>query len=71
MVRAHGWAAVAEENEIGVRSLALAVPGSETSGRPPLAVFLGAAVVLTSQDELLNHLTALHSCAQDIADRLV
>ncbi|MEU9484628.1 IclR family transcriptional regulator [Streptomyces decoyicus] len=70
-VRAQGWAAVDEENEIGVRSLAVAVPGSETSGRPPLAVSLGATVVLTSRDELLTHLTALHTCAQDIAARLV
>ncbi|MGW9432832.1 IclR family transcriptional regulator [Streptomyces decoyicus] len=70
-VRAQGWAAVDEENEVGVRSLAVAVPGSETSGRPPLAVSLGATVVLTSRDELLTHLTALHTCAQDIAARLV
>lgn len=51
------------------------MPGSETSGRRPLAVSLpvslGATVVLTSQDELLTPLTALHTRAQDIAARLV
>ncbi|QZY14061.1 hypothetical protein K7C20_01365 [Streptomyces decoyicus] len=70
-VRAQGWAAVDAENEIGVRSLAVAVPGSETPGRPPLAVSLGATVILTSRDELITHLNTLHTCAQGIAARLV
>ncbi|MGW7018481.1 hypothetical protein ACWGGS_03860 [Streptomyces decoyicus] len=51
------------------------MPGSETSGRLPLAVSLpvslGATVVRTSQDELLTPLTAPHTCAQDIGARLV
>ncbi|MFG2141009.1 IclR family transcriptional regulator [Streptomyces sp. NPDC048650] len=70
-VRTQGWAEADEENEIGVRSVAVAVPGGETARRPQLAVSLGATVVLTSRDELLAHLPALRSCAQDIAARLV
>lgn len=69
-VRARGWAEVDEENEIGVRSVAVTVPGAGADGRPRLAVSLGAAVALTSQEELRAHVPALQACASDIAARL-
>ncbi|MEV6792182.1 IclR family transcriptional regulator [Streptomyces sp. NPDC051320] len=69
-VRARGWAEVDEENEIGVRSVAVTVPDMGRGGRPRLAVSLGAAVALTSQQELRAHVPALHACASDIAARL-
>lgn len=65
-VRERGWAEVDEENEVGVRSIAVAVPSPH--GDPPrLAVSLGAAVALTGADELRAHVPALRACAEDIA----
>jgi len=69
-VRAQGWAEVDEENEVGVRSIAATVPHPEGSRRPRLAVSLGAAVALTSQDELHAHVPALQACTEDIASLL-
>lgn len=68
-VRAQGWAEVDEENETGVRSVAVAVPDGAGDGdrRPQLAVSLGATVVLTGREELRGHLPALRSCAEEIA----
>ncbi|WP_309237939.1 IclR family transcriptional regulator [Streptomyces albidus (ex Kaewkla and Franco 2022)] len=66
-VRARGWAEVDEENEVGVRSIAAAVPDPEGSGRPRLAVSLGAAVVLTSREELHGYVPALRACTEEIA----
>ncbi|MGW7517369.1 IclR family transcriptional regulator [Streptomyces sp. NPDC054796] len=66
-VRERGWAEVDEENEIGVRSVAVAVPASEPGRRSRLAVSLGATVVLTAAAELRAHLPALQECAAEIA----
>ncbi|MFD3562642.1 IclR family transcriptional regulator [Streptomyces sp. NPDC058686] len=65
-VRERGWAEVDEENEVGVRSIAVAVPSPH--GDPPrLAVSLCAAVALTGAGELRAHVAALRACAEDIA----
>ncbi|MGH3309068.1 MAG: IclR family transcriptional regulator [Streptomyces sp.] len=69
-VRARGWAEVEEENEVGVRSVAAAVPDPDDTRRPRLAVSLGAAVVLTTRDELHDQASALRSCAEEIASLL-
>ncbi|MFE0762317.1 IclR family transcriptional regulator [Streptomyces smyrnaeus] len=66
-VAARGWAEVDEENEVGVRSIAAAVPDPDGHGRPRLAVSLGATVVLTSAEELRTHVPALSDCAEEIA----
>ncbi|MFI8849196.1 IclR family transcriptional regulator [Streptomyces sp. NPDC053499] len=66
-VAARGWSEVDEENEIGVRSIAAAVPDPDGNGRPRLAVSLGATVVLTPAEELHAHVPALLDCAEDIA----
>lgn len=65
-VRERGWAEVDEENEVGVRSIAVAVPPPHGQA-PRLAVSLGAAVALTGADELRAHVPALRACAEDIA----
>ncbi|UNS97843.1 IclR family transcriptional regulator [Streptomyces tubbatahanensis] len=67
-VRDQGWAEVDEENEIGVRSVAITVP--RASGTPSLAVSLGATVVLTSTEELRSHLPALRDCVEDVGARM-
>ncbi|MGY1436747.1 IclR family transcriptional regulator domain-containing protein [Streptomyces reniochalinae] len=67
-VREQGWAEVDEENEIGVRSVAVTVP--RASGTPSLAVSLGATVVLTSTEELRSHLPALRDCVEDVGARM-
>lgn len=64
-----GWAEVEQENEIGVRSVAVPVPGAD-GGTPALAVSLGAAVVLTSREELRGFVDDLRSTAEEIAARL-
>lgn len=69
-VRARGWAEVDEENEVGVRSIAAAVPDEGDALRPRLALSLGATVVLTSQDELRDHVPALQDCAEEVASLL-
>ena len=69
-VRAQGWAEVDEENEVGVRSIATTVPDPDDAGRPRLAVSLAATVVLTSPDELREHIPALRACAEDIGPLL-
>ncbi|WP_255955021.1 IclR family transcriptional regulator [Streptomyces odontomachi] len=71
-VRLTGWADVDEENEIGVRSIAAAVPTPAGSGGPAplLAVSLGATVVLTGTDELHAHVPALQACVEEIAARM-
>jgi DNA-binding IclR family transcriptional regulator len=66
-VRAQGWAAVDEETEVGVRSIATVVPDLDGGVRPRLAVSLGATVVLTTSDELHAHVPALRACAEEIA----
>jgi DNA-binding IclR family transcriptional regulator len=66
-VRARGWAEVDEENEVGVRSVAAAVPDPDGAFRPRLAISLGATVVLTTKDELRAHVGALQTCAEEIA----
>ncbi|MEU4967187.1 IclR family transcriptional regulator domain-containing protein [Streptomyces smyrnaeus] len=66
-VAARGWAEVDEENEVGVRSIAAAVPDPDGHGRPRPAVSLGATVVLTSAEELRTHVPALLDCAEEIA----
>jgi DNA-binding IclR family transcriptional regulator len=66
-VRARGWAEVDEENEVGVRSVAAAVPDPDGAFRPRLAISLGATVVLTTKDELRAHVRALQTCAEEIA----
>ncbi|MEU4152801.1 IclR family transcriptional regulator [Streptomyces sp. NPDC026659] len=68
-VRERGWAEVDEENEIGVRSLAAALPGTSRRG-PLLAVSLAATVILTEADQLRAQATALTECAEDIAARM-
>lgn len=68
-VRSRGWAEAEQENEIGVRSIAVTVP-DRAGGAPPLAVSLGATVVLTESEELRGHVPALTACAQEIAARL-
>ncbi len=70
-VQTRGWAEVDEENEIGVRSVAAAVPYADGSRRPRLAVSLGAAVVLTSREELHACVPALLACAEEIASLTV
>ncbi|WP_405477708.1 IclR family transcriptional regulator [Streptomyces sp. NBC_00009] len=65
-VRERGWAEVDEENEVGVRSIAVAVPPPHGQA-PRLAVSLGAAVALTGADELRAHVPALRACVEDIA----
>ncbi|WP_405738575.1 IclR family transcriptional regulator [Streptomyces sp. NBC_01525] len=64
-VRARGWAEVDEESEVGVRSVAMAVP--DRSGVPQLAISLGAVTALTSADELHGHLPRLRECVEEIA----
>lgn len=66
-VRARGWAEVDEENEVGVRSVATAVPDPDGTFRPRLAISLGATVVLTTKDELRAHVGELQACAEEIA----
>ncbi|WP_263172546.1 IclR family transcriptional regulator [Streptomyces sp. SCSIO ZS0520] len=67
-VRARGWAEVEEENEIGVRSVAVAVPATE--GPPRLAISLGATVVLTSAEQLHAHVPDLRACAEEVGARM-
>lgn len=69
-VRERGWASVEEENEVGVRSIAAAVPPADGETRPRLAVSLGAAVVLTSKDELHASVPELLACTEEIASLL-
>lgn len=69
-VREAGWAEADEENEIGVRSVAVAVPAPPGRPGPLLTVSLGATVVLTEMDELRAHIPALRDCAGEIAARM-
>ena len=69
-IRERGWAEVTEENEAGVRAIAVPVPADPDRGRPHLAVSLGATVVLTTDDELHTHVPALVACAEHMAARL-
>ncbi|NLU68995.1 IclR family transcriptional regulator [Streptomyces sp. HNM0574] len=70
-VRERGWAEVDEENETGVRSVAVAVPDPDgLRGGAPMTVSLGATVLLTDADELRAHVPALHACAEEIAARM-
>jgi DNA-binding IclR family transcriptional regulator len=66
LVRQRGWSEVDEENEIGVRSIAAALPGP-SENTPPLAVSLAATVILTEADQLRAHAPALRQCVEDIA----
>ena len=67
--RERGWAAVDEENEIGVR--AVAVPVLDPEGSPPrLALSLGATVSLTGRAELYGHVPLLREAAREIALRM-
>ncbi|WP_306192676.1 IclR family transcriptional regulator [Streptomyces sp. MK5] len=66
LVRQRGWSEVDEENEIGVRSIAAALPRAPES-TPPLAVSLAATVILTEADQLRAHAPALRQCVEDIA----
>ncbi|MFD5585750.1 IclR family transcriptional regulator [Streptomyces sp. NPDC127063] len=68
-IRARGWAEVDEENEVGVRSVAAALPHPEDRV-PALAVSLAATVILTTPDELRGHVPALRECVEDIAARM-
>ena len=65
-VRARGWAEVDEENEIGVRSIAAALPPGP-AGTPPLAISLAATVILTDAAQLRAHVPALRACVDDTA----
>lgn len=67
LTRQRGWAEVDEENETGVRSVAVPVPVRDGRSGPVLTVSLGATVVLTGQEELRSHIPELLSCAEEIA----
>lgn len=69
-VRETGWAEADEENEAGVRSVAVPVPTPEGRPGPLLTVSLGATVVLTGMDELRDHIPQLRACAEEIATRM-
>ncbi|WP_237720077.1 IclR family transcriptional regulator [Streptomyces xiaopingdaonensis] len=69
-VRERGWAEVDEENEIGVRSIAVPVPDPEGLRETPLTLSLGATVVLTPGSELRSLLPELRACADEVAARL-
>ncbi|MER6981602.1 IclR family transcriptional regulator, partial [Streptomyces carpinensis] len=66
LVRERGWGEVDEENEIGVRSIAAAVP-HVPERTPPLAVSLAATVILTEAGQLRAQAPALRQCVEDIA----
>ncbi|WP_343237995.1 IclR family transcriptional regulator [Streptomyces sp. SID2999] len=69
LVRERGWAEVDEENEIGVRSIAVALPDTP-EGSPPLALSVAATVILTDADQLRAHAPALRECAEEVAARM-
>ncbi|WP_422131053.1 IclR family transcriptional regulator [Streptomyces misionensis] len=69
LVRERGWAEVDEENEIGVRSIAVALPDTP-EGTPPLALSLAATVILTDADQLRAHTPALRDCVEEVAARM-
>ncbi|MFJ8950552.1 IclR family transcriptional regulator [Streptomyces sp. NPDC102381] len=67
-VRELGWAEAEEENERGVRSIALCVPAADPDGGPPqLALSLGATVVLTGREELHDMVPLLRTAAREAA----
>ncbi|WP_235215390.1 IclR family transcriptional regulator [Phaeacidiphilus oryzae] len=71
-VAGRGWAEVEEENEVGVRSIAVCVPSPDPSpdpaaGQPRLAISLGATVLLTGREELRTHVPALQEAAREVA----
>ncbi|WP_433455078.1 IclR family transcriptional regulator [Streptomyces sp. CA-142005] len=68
-VRERGWAEVEEENEIGVRSIAAALPDTSEGART-LAVSLAATVILTEADQLRALAPGLRDCAAEIAARM-
>ncbi|WP_330460886.1 IclR family transcriptional regulator [Streptomyces sp. NBC_00820] len=69
LVRRRGWAEVDEANEIGVRSIAAALPGMP-EGSQPLAISLAATVILTDEGQLRAHAPALLECVEDVAARV-
>ncbi|MDQ0994173.1 IclR family transcriptional regulator [Streptomyces sp. V3I7] len=69
LVRERGWAEVDEENEIGVRSIAAALP-DPPEGTRPLAISLAATVILTEAGQLRAHAPALRECVEDVAARM-
>ncbi|WP_330342084.1 IclR family transcriptional regulator domain-containing protein [Streptomyces sp. NBC_00557] len=68
-VRERGWAEVEEENEIGVRSIAAALPDAPDRGRS-LAVSLAATVILTGAGQLRALASELRDCVAEIAARV-
>ncbi|MFJ3639296.1 IclR family transcriptional regulator [Streptomyces sp. NPDC090108] len=69
LVRERGWAGVDEENEIGVRSIAAALPGA-AGDSPRLAISLAATVILTDEDQLRSYADALRECVEEVAARV-
>ena len=63
-----GYALDEEENEPNVRCVAAAVPAAD--GRPVAAVSIATVTFLTAREQLLGHVPALRTAAEELAGRL-
>lgn len=68
LVRSQGYAVMDEENEVGMR--AVAVPVLDEGGRVVAALACSAPTVRMSVDQLLEQLPALREAATELAARL-
>ncbi|MER9890195.1 IclR family transcriptional regulator [Mesorhizobium sp. M0114] len=67
-VERQGFAIGDEENEQGVRSIAVAIPTPQ--GRRRAALSLAAPSFVTDRETILKYLPALHAAAKDIGARI-
>ncbi|MGT2462389.1 IclR family transcriptional regulator [Sinomonas atrocyanea] len=71
-VRAQGYAVMDEENEVGMRAIAVPVLAASGDGEPRAlaAIACSAPTVRMGVDELLDQLPALQQAAEELAARL-